>query len=171
MEFLDRLKYKYQTKNYFEPHIQTQVDESDLAKILQGQVINPRKIEKPNSTTDFSYFIICNNELNNSDETKKLKFDGDMIDDLFNVSEWFGLFKLEFGSGIVVPNEYQFKFSPKHKSIFKYRLQRSAWAGGGFYQADKNTGTKILTSNISKDNLIFMFESLYNIEKDSEYNS
>lgn len=162
---IDKLRYQIQTRRHFEPHKQNQVSKDDLVKILKGEVRNPHKMKRPNSTTDYGYFIICNIDLDNLQEEKERKVEGGMIDNLFYKSQWFGQFKVESKSSIVIPNEIEINFRPKRGLALVGERKDSVWSGGGFYQCDKNLGERILTSNISLNTMVELVREIRTIYK------
>jgi hypothetical protein len=163
MAMIDELRYQIQTRRYFEPQKQNYVDKNNLVKILKGEVRNPHKMRRPNSTTDYGYFIICNIELDNLHEEKERKFDSGMIDELFYKSQWFGQFEVESESSIIIPNEVEIDISPKRNLAIASERKGSVWSGGGFYQCDKNWGERILTSDVSLNEMLELVKEVYNL--------
>lgn len=143
----DKLKYSIKTLGYLEPYQQTHITRKDLIKILEGKVRNPHAI-KGFSDTDYAYFIICNNNLQELQERKERQFKSGVIDTLFYKSQWFGQFTVESESSIIIPNKTEINFNPFESRAIVSKRNTPAWSSEGFYQYDKNLGERILTSDI-----------------------
>lgn len=157
----DKIRYQIKTYNYFEPYDETTVDSDDLLKILRGKVRNPHTLENPKSTTDYGYFVICNVGIGKLQGTKERKFECSMIEDIFYKSQWFGQFECDSGSSIVIPNKYEIHLSSDNNLAFVSERTDCVWYGGGFYQCDKNDGDRILTTDVSLDEMVGLVKKVY----------
>jgi len=174
-EKFEKEQYYLQTINYFNPHEECFVSEEDFIKILKGNVTNPHKLNNPKTTTDYDYFIISNQGLEELNEKRKRKFEGNMVmkkslfrsddeDPNLNLcyrSQWFGLFSVESDSSIIIPNQIEFIFNSKRKMAIKQEKKTSAWNGGGRYQLDKNEGTNLLISNLTQIEIENLMKEIY----------
>ncbi|MBT4936724.1 hypothetical protein HON22_02290 [Candidatus Peregrinibacteria bacterium] len=160
LRIMQELKYKIKTQNYFEPYNQNYINREDLAKVLRGEVRNPHKIERIGSHTDYAYFIICNTGLSELKEEKERKFNGNMIDFFYN-SQWFGQFTVDSGLSIIIPNAIEINCDPIKNYAITSKREDPAWSKEGFYQCDKNWNEKILTSNVTLNEMITLVRDTY----------
>lgn len=161
---LEKIKYKFSTKNYFEPREKNTVNSADLLKILSGEVRNPHKLIKPKTTTDYAYFIVSSAGLPELELDIERRFKSEEIDNIFYKSQWFGQFTCESSSEIVIPNRHVIGFDNKGNVLAQPRTD-CVWNGGGFFQGDKNYSTKILVSNVNLDGMLKLVRQIYS-EKD-----
>jgi hypothetical protein len=140
---------RYRARNHFDPSSNEIVNSDDLVKVLEGQVTN--KGHSRNSV----YFIVCRNDLDmlQGDGTIKVDNFPNVIDNVFNRSEWFGKFSEEGQSQIIVPSQYDLLINPQKKQIWLKATERARYYGSGNLQLDKDLFTRILRTDIGFEEL------------------
>lgn len=140
---------RYRARNHFDPSSTEVVGSDDLVKILEGQVTN--KGQSRNSV----YFIVCRNDLDMLQGDGTITADSlpNVIDNVFNKSEWFGKFGVEGESQIIVPGQYDLSINPQEKKIFLKATERAQYYGSGNLQLDKDFRTRILRTDMGFEEL------------------
>ncbi len=141
---LKRLLQEYRTRNYFDPLNQDIIEKEDLVKIFSGKVSNP------NNHADYSYFIVCKNEIEQLNVEGNIRVTDldDVVESVFNNSEWFGKFSCERESRIIVPYKYDLSVNPKEKKIWLEAMEGARYCGSGNLQLDKDYSTAVLRTDI-----------------------
>jgi len=139
---------KYRSRNHFDPSSQEFVSPEDLVKILEGQVTN-------SNSKDSVYFIVYRNGIDSlqGEGTIRVHSLTNVIDDVFNKSEWFGKFIVEGQSQIIVPKRYNLLVNPQKKQIYLQATERARYYGSGNLQLDKDLFTRILRTDIGFEEL------------------
>ncbi len=153
---MERRNQAYGTleKNYFEPYNETFVSRNNLHRILSGQVKNPHRVKNPDSKTGYSFFVVCNREIGELQETKTRKFGHDLDFDFFynNNCEWFARFCSVRESRIIVPNRYVLILDiEKEKALVDPSPESSL--NSGYLHYDHCINNRVLTTNVSLDAL------------------
>ena len=124
MLIFDKFLYGRETKGYFKPAEQTSpITIEDLIYIFEGKVRNPYKIQDPSNNRNFNYFIISNQDLIPLENGRNHRFNSSRFNDLFQNSEWFGMFSSNSTSRIVIPNQSVITFNP-HSKEYGLELDR-----------------------------------------------
>jgi len=135
---------RYKARNHFDPSNKEFVGSEDLVKILEGQVTN-------SNSKDSVYFVVCRNELERLQGDGTIRVDElfpDVIDTVFNKSEWFGKFSVEGQSQLIVPKQYDLLVNPQKKQIYLEATERARYYGNGNLQLDKDLFTRVLRTDI-----------------------
>lgn len=133
----------------FNPSSTNSVSETDLVKILKGQTKNT-----PHSK-DAVYFIVCRNgtPLQNHEWAIKIDDIPNVVESVFDKSEWFGKFVSGGQSQIIVHGQYDLLVNPKKKQIFLTATERARYYGSGNLQLDKDLTTRLLRTDIGFEKL------------------
>lgn len=135
---------KYKARNHFDPSSKELVSSEDLVKILGGQVTN-------SNSRDSVYFIVCRNGLEKLHSDGTIRVDElfpNVIDTVFDKSEWFGKFTVEGQSQLIVPRQYDLLVNPQKRQIYLQATERAKYYGSGNLQLDKDLSTKVLRTDI-----------------------
>ncbi|PLW80394.1 hypothetical protein C0585_02890 [Candidatus Woesearchaeota archaeon] len=155
---LDRISKK-DLEAYFEPDVTNKVYVKDFLKILNGNVKNPHHKKNPSSQTEYAYFIVSGNkELNDVIASNNHTFQNE-FKDLFYKSNWFGQFKINTESSIIVPYSIEILFNKDTAIAIENDKNRFEGIGGS-YQLDKHYKQKTLITDISLDEMIHLFRNV-----------
>jgi len=160
-----RREYQQETQEYFNPDKSTFISKDYLIKIFSGQVLNPNRQKNPESCPDYSYLVVCNIGLDELSEDKQHVFEGE-YQDLFMKSQWFACFSTGLESAITIPKRGQILFQPQ---IYIRTIQEEFhFYAGSDFQYDHILDKKILTTDISLENMIKLLKNSFEQDIDKE---
>ena len=144
LETLINLIKRCKARNNFNPSFKDIVEHQDLAKIIEGKVSNSKQ-------EDSVYFVVCKNKIGQLNRKGKIEVSelNNVVDEVFNKSEWFGKFAVSGQSQIIVPFRYDLLINSQKKQVYLESNLKARYYNNGNLQLDKDLYTGILKTKIS----------------------
>lgn len=161
----EKLKYTRATKGFFNPDLEISVDRNSFMQIIQGKVINPRRLENPKTNVDYGYFLVSVPYRCSLNSWAGQKWGPNNFEIAEERSNFYGLLSCEGESSIIIPSKKEIiRFNPKSSTnLGKFGFSSYVtplYRTGGSYQADK-VGQKILLTSLSIQDLGDCFKEVF----------
>ena len=134
---------RYIARNHLDPSSNNVISLQDLVKIFEGRVSSK-------GLRDSAYFVICCNGIDQLNQEGIIRVENltNVVENVFDKSEWFGKFRVEGQSQIIIPGRYELLIDPQKKQIYLQATERAKYYGSGNLQLDKDLHARILRTDI-----------------------
>ncbi|MBP7708061.1 hypothetical protein KA107_00110 [Candidatus Pacearchaeota archaeon] len=153
----EKLKYKKATAGFLNPSLASEVSRINFLKILRGEVVNPFRLENPQTHCDYSYFVVGAPYKSPLNSWAGQPWGPNCFEIAEEQSLWYGRFYTERTSTLIVPSKKTIvMFNPKSDSplgkVACTKYVHPLYQTGGTFQADK-TGDRTLLSSLDLEDL------------------
>lgn len=171
----EKLKYRLKARNYFNPQKSLDVSMEDFLKILNGQVVNPIRLEDPGTRCGYCFMVVGVDEKSPLNSWAGRDWGANGYELAHENAKWYGKFNSEGMSRIIIPQkrvsvDFNQYLKSRQGKIYIETFDIAPWRTGGFMQADKDLfNRKTLVSHLSARDISQAIRQVYGNERSVQF--